>query len=1532
MLVFLINKGIKKLTNILFRFVALLIFLLIVVFLLVQVTSVQGYMAKKTADYLSEKFHTRIDIGGVEIRFFKKVVLNDVYIEDLHHDTLLYSKRLNIGIEDIDIKRRKIYISDVILLNTKAKLKKYKADKDFNFQFIIDAFAKDTVKKASAPWDIRFEEVTLVNSTFAYRDEDDTTTTSGVNYFDLRTNDVNGRLSGIRFEQDTIRATIDYLSTIEKSGFILQNFSSYVKISPVGIIFNELKIKTPASSITTDLSFKYKRYREFKDFINKVEFKADFDHSLVEMGDIAYFAPALKGMYKNLTLSGKVSGKIMDMRGKDMNISFAGNTQFIGDITLTGLPNMDETLIYLNVKKLTTNYSDLIQIPIPPFEKHHTLLIPVNIAKLGNMKFKGTFTGLYNDFYAYGDFSTALGNLSTDLSLKHDEKKNKEIYKGKLKSKAFDFGNFLNVSMLGRATGNVDIYGEGFALDDITAKMVGTINSIEFKKYTYNNIAIEGNIAKKIFKGKLNVKDDNIDFDFNGKVDLTQKLPNLDFISTINKADLGALHFITTTKKTNFSTQLIVNVTGNNIDNLNGEINFDNTIYKQDNEVYKMSVFDLTSEEKNGFKTIKLISDFLDAKIDGNFKVLDLPVSVEKLLSNYLPAYFYNKSASKNVSPQNFEYSFLFKKTDDVTRLFAPDITIAPKTLVKGKFNSFEKEFSIVGNSTRLNIYGNVMKDWSIDASTFKNELDFNMDVKRLYLSDSLWMNDFNISTKTHSDSVNLSITWDNKSEKINKGDIKAFMNVISGNNFEFKILPSEFTINDSVWDVHRANEVKVDSSYITVKDLTFEHGNQSISLNGIASDDKKDEMKLDFIDFKLANFNAFLKPFGVKLNGKIDGESIVTDVYHGMVFTSNNNFKSFTVNDNDMGDGKVETVWDKTKEALYLHGSFTLGIVPNVLFSGYYYPKKQDDNLDMELNLQSLQMQIFEPFIKNYCSDFKGFFAGNVVIKGSVKKPKVSGLINVNAKKVTVNYLNTTYNFSHNIVVENNSFGVENMDVYDVNHNKAVITGKVYHDNFKNFQLDIDIQTYKFMCLNTTEKNNGLYYGKAFVSGPVNIFGFLNDIIQIDANIKTEKIITNNKADKLNVLSKIELTKIYIPLSGTSEVSQNNFISFINKDSTINFNNNYKVILGGLTLNFDVEATPDAEIQLIFDQKVGDIIKARGNGNIKLDINSQGDFKMYGDYVIQSGDYLFTLKNIINKRFDIEKGGTIKWTGIPYKADINLSAVYKARASLQPFFPTDSTSIYKKRYPVDLKLLMTGDLLSPEINFDVGLPTIDASTRQTVLSYINTDVEKNRQVFSLLILNSFVTPYQLSNTSAGPNATDAAASNSTELLSNQLSNMLSKISKDVDVGINYRPGDAISKNELEVALSTQLFNDKLTIDSNVGVNNNNTTNQNASNIVGDVNVEYKLTDDGKVRIKAFNKSNENTQTISSGPYTQGVGVFYREEFDTTSELFKRLADVISGKKRKAKKSKEPKEIISTEPDDSQVPAPKVPAPANPVK
>jgi hypothetical protein len=539
-------------------------------------SSVQTYAGHKLADYLSDKLNTKVEIGTIRFAFFKRIEVTDVFIRDLHNDTLLYSKKLNVSIKDLDFENNQIALRKVTLLNTNAKLIKYSNDEDFNFQFIIDAFAPTTKtpKKKSSPINFSISEVAFVNTDFSFKNEHDTLNTKGVNYFDLRVNNINGRITDVSIEQDTIRGTIDYLSAIEKSGFVLNNISSYVKVSPVGIQLDELKITTPESDISTDLTFKYDTYRDFKDFINRVKFKAAFDKSILQMSDIAFFADELKGIDEQIDITGKISGTVADLRGKALDFKIGKATRFKGDVTLTGLPKIDETLIYLSVKSLTTNYADLDQFPIPPFNKKNTLEIPRNMALLGTVNFKGTFTGLYNDFYAYGDLKTALGELSSDIAVRHDYTKDKEFYKGKLESKSFDFGKFLSAPALGRATIDVDIDGEGITIADLKTKLTGTINSVEFNNYGYKNIKIEGDVANQIFNGKLTVKDDNIDFDFIGNVDFTKALPKLDFIATLNQADLAALHFIKSTEKTNLSTQMFINVTGNTIDNLIAIIQF----------------------------------------------------------------------------------------------------------------------------------------------------------------------------------------------------------------------------------------------------------------------------------------------------------------------------------------------------------------------------------------------------------------------------------------------------------------------------------------------------------------------------------------------------------------------------------------------------------------------------------------------------------------------------------------------------------------------------------------------------------------------------------------------------------------------------------------------------------------------------------------------------------------------------------------------------------------------------------------------
>ncbi|MFQ5335513.1 MAG: translocation/assembly module TamB domain-containing protein, partial [Flavobacteriales bacterium] len=297
------------------------------------------------------------------------------------------------------------------------------------------------------------------------------------------------------------------------------------------------------------------------------------------------------------------------------------------------------------------------------------------------------------------------------------------------------------------------------------------------------------------------------------------------------------------------------------------------------------------------------------------------------------------------------------------------------------------------------------------------------------------------------------------------------------------------------------------------------------------------------------------------------------------------------------------------------------------------------------------------------------------------------------------------------------------------------------------------------------------------------------------------------------------------------------------------------------------------------------DILKARGRGNIEMKITTLGDFNILGQYEIEDGDYLFTLQNIINKKFLLEKGGSITWNGDPYNATLDITALYKLKA---PLYDILQDSSYKKRVPVDCRLKMTGKLASPSIAFDIDLPKSDEKIQSDVASAIGTQEEMNKQVFTLLMLNRFKSP---GGATSSANRVGIGSSTTSELLSNQLTNWLSQISNDFDIGVDYRPGDEISSQELDVALSTQLFNDRMILEGNIGMSDNNNTGVSGNNsVAGDFSLEYKITDDGKLRAKVYNESNDqNIMNTNTAKYTQGAGISYREEFDTFGEFLRKI-------------------------------------------
>ena len=592
--------------------------------------------------------------------------------------------------------------------------------------------------------------------------------------------------------------------------------------------------------------------------------------------------------------------------------------------------------------------------------------------------------------------------------------------------------------------------------------------------------------------------------------------------------------------------------------------------------------------------------------------------------------------------------------------------------------------------------------------------------------------------------------------------------------------------------------------------------------------------------------------------------------------------------NGDRVGDFDLNSTYDMQKNAISVDASIISkgqdGNYIPIVVSGYYYPDNKDNNLDINAEVNNLNLKWFSRYLSDFASDFNGFATGKLKFSGKTDNPELTGKLDLQNSRLKIDYLNIAYYLSGEIIFNKNDMTFNNLLLSGTNPNevhsaqtlvhsaqkysntgKAILSGKIYHKFFSKMVMDLDIKLQNLACLNTTIQQNNLYYGKALATGNIKISGNISNILMnIDA--KTEKG-----------------TKLCFPLTIPGELSENEFVSFIDKGQKKTKSLSYNVNTSGLQLNFNLEVTPDAEVQIVFDPKLGDVIKAHGIGNLKLEINTNGDFDMYGDYEVVDGDYLFTLKNLINKKFKIEKGGKITWNGSPYAGIINLQATYTLRTSVDPLRPDLPPT--NKNIPVYCNILLSDQLLkptiTPSITFQENLLDISLEPYK---SAIETDL--NQQVFSLLVLTSFTTPQQYTT-----NLSNSIFGNDAELLSSQLSNWLSQISKTVDLGVNYKPGDQLTTDQVNVTLATQVFNNRLIISSNLGMGGEKRqATETSNNIVGDVNMEYKLSPEGDIRLKAYNKSNINDyleQDIMS-PYTQGLGIFYRKEFDHFGEFFRR--------------------------------------------
>jgi hypothetical protein len=1457
--------------------VSLVVLSLSISYFVLQTSYFQRIIINKLTSNISESIDAKVSIGSVNIALFRKLVLNDVYISDQQKDTLLYAQKIIATIDSLSFKDKNIHIKSISLSNPDLYVKR-NSNGNFNFNFLFEA---DSTIKNGIKWNIHCSRVELKNGDFVYSDpnlKEEFKKLLEIHKIDLVVDD-------FKFvETNNFSFNIKKFKLNSVSGLELMNFSTSFQYKDSTCFIKKLNGLTAHSQIKIDsLSIDLKKYDTSK---NPYDIKVDLllKSLNLDFQDIKFIYPDYYCEGLNIGLSGRLYGKINEIKGKGVKASLGDITRINGDFYLNGLPDIENTYIFINLLESSANLNELRNLILPEKLQFIKTKLPKFLDNVGIFSYRGNFTGFKNDFVAYGTAYSNLGSIESDVSFKPSENKVLKV-KGHISTRNLDVGKILETKHIEKLTLNGEL--DGIISDSVyNMNFNGIVDSIYINKYCFQKVGIKGNLKNKLFDGYFSINDPCLKMNYSGSFDFTPALPVFKFIANVNYADLYKLN-ISKDKFSKIKFILKSNFEGNNIDNLVGSVEIDSLYYHNSVDAFTLNEAIINNTTSGDASFLSLKSDWADAEIRGRYSFMTITSSLINFYQHYLPSSL-SKPAELKGGENNFSYHVSVKSLDPLTKVFFPKLFLKSPFEINGFYDATNQSAQLETSLPYARYSSREAENLTVKLQAKPESFLCQINSEKIHLAKNINIQNLVIESTGKDDQLDIILLWNNNDENNYSGVIKTTTSFTRNEtkypHVNINIEPSKIYIADSLWNIDQTT-IKIDSSAIEFDNLTFHKKEQQILINGKICEDEKSTASVTIKNIDFSLIDPFMGESG--FNGFLNGQVNIVDFYKKQKLNLNLFLKDFSYENARFGDLEIKSNWKSDIEKL--ESQISLRNKDQNLIDGYGYIDPINNQADMDLLLDQTPVTLLEIIVPFLFYDSSGKVNGKVHVSGPLSDLAFNGKITpVTKAGFGIKFLKTHYFFSDPVIFKKDSIIFPSIKFEDEFGNNGLLNGSIKHQNFNKMKYDLTVSSNKIMAMNTTSSDNDKFYGTAFGSGVFTITGKGNEVL-LKGDIRSEKG-----------------TNIFIPFENKEEASKYDFVQFTNQKLADNKVEPYKLITNGLNMNFDVELTPDAKAQIIFNSQIGDIIKGEGNGNLQVKVDKNFNIQLYGDYVIEKGEYLFTLENIVNKKFIINRGGTIKWTGDPYNAQIDLTAIYKVKTSLSNLLIDETNSKDpNKRWPVDCIIKLNESLLQPVIDFKIELPTADEQKKDDFSMLMPTKEDVNKQMISLLMLGSFYTPDFFTGKTTTETGTQLMGTTASELISNQLSNWLSQINNEWNIGINYRPKNEISNDQVELALSTQILNDRIIIESNIA-NNSNPTSKNSGELVGDFDVKVKLTNDGRLQFKAFNHSNDNIIN-ETAPYTQGIGFSYREEFNTLRDLLQQYKDAVLKKKIAKTKKNESK-------------------------
>ena len=1489
----------KKLTYILLSILGVISLLLLLGYAALQNDRIQRRVVSSLTESLSKQVGSEIGMDHIDWSFPNSFVLQNVYIHDLQGDTMLAWDRAKVTIDLMKLFSSTISFRTVQFSGMRANLSVDSLQVP-NFQFFVDAFKpKEEDDSLSWQWSMNIESIAFNQSNITYRNPYKKDVVGKLNPNDLNVSDINGRVYVSSFLGDSVHLYVDNISMQEKSGLVVDTISAVLDINTDRIYVKDFVLATPRSHLRFDqIVVNHDNFKAFDDPMNRLRGVINIAPSVLHPADFSSLHPPLDVLFDDVRISGSIKGAPNDLQVNGMNISYGADTKFQGSAWLRNIyPDTKNFYIDANVNRLSSSPLELADILYVAIDRE--VLLPRSLDSLGVVSYQGVLKGSLQDLLAKGVVSSVAGDMKVSATFQSpDLQLNSYKAVGEISAHNYHLADvFGPSSQLGDVTMGLNIGLHKLSDRNFVLDAEGKVDSFTYKGYCYENIRLNGRFDGDGFDGELIMSDKNAEVNFSGKADFKKHdMPIFHFSSHVDRLNLSETNLVTKYDKASVSFDVETNIVGNSIDNIEGSLSLDNVVFINGNKELDIHNLSIAATVENRRRKLSIYSDYINGSVVGQYQFSTIGKCFHNLAHRYLPSIVKEEALTPEKKRVNdFTFDFVIDNTEPINDAYEMPLSILEETRVRGFLNDSTNKFRLRVESDQLQYGNKILTDMMFLAENPGDNLKAMMRTTCQSANGRRNPYFFSINTLTANDSLDFKYTFSNTGDVTYSGSLLVdahFKDFTKGEGLvaDFHVKPSSIILNDVEWLVHDSR-INLDRKRLEVDSFYFNHGSQFLCVNGVNSPSYNDSVNVHFSDMKLDYISDIINNKDITFDGVSDGDIFLFDALGSPHFNGDLYVYDATINGYTVGDLSVKSAWLERQKCIGFKSKL-LTLYDDQLYrsdlSGGVF--LGDDSLYIEGNLKNVDMKFLRHYLRNVMPNNTGTVSGIVKAYGKFGHIGLSGTPYVRDMAFDIDYLNTSYVLSDTVYLTPTTIRLNQTAVYDVEGNYAVLSGLLLHDGFRNFKYAFDMNCDKFLALNTQEEDNETFFGKAYVKGGANISGN-SDRVNINLNLVTQKN-----------------TLLTIPVEGTSSTKECKFISFVESDENKTMSERRRSRRERLrkiresvddsptqiAVDARIVATPDAQVQMIMDAQQGDLIRAFGSGNLHLTYDSRdNDFKMHGSYEIEKGDYLFTIQSVISRKFDISSGSTVSWTGNPYDAFIDIRAQYGLNASLTDII--EDPHLRSTPTPVHCLLDLKGTISQPIIKFDIDLPNSDDDVRGKLKSVINTEEAVNRNVASLLALGHF---YTMDKSTLSSVTTTELSSVGFSTLSSQLSNWISKMSRDINIGLNYKPTTTTTdgtsaSSEFDVALSTQLFNDRLMLNGNFGYRDEADEASNISNSIVDFDIEYKLTKSGRFRTKAFNRSNNSY--FKQAANTQGVGIVYHEDFDTFSGLMKSYWNGVKG-------------------------------------